>query len=54
MSDSPIEHEDEQDLPEQIAIRLEKRARLNELGDAYPVSLPITHTIDQVRDATQI
>ncbi len=49
MSDSPIEHEDEQDLPEQIAIRLEKRARLNELGDAYPVSLPITHTIDQVR-----
>jgi lysyl-tRNA synthetase class 2 len=51
MSDSPIEHEDEQDLPEQIAIRLEKRARLNELGDAYPVSLPITHTIDQVRDA---
>jgi lysyl-tRNA synthetase class 2 len=51
MSDSPIEHEDEQDLPEQIAIRLEKRARLNELGDAYPVSLPITHTIDQVRAA---
>jgi lysyl-tRNA synthetase class 2 len=51
MSDSPIEHEDEQDLPEQIAIRLEKRARLNELGDAYPVSLPITQTIDQVRDA---
>jgi len=51
MSDSPIEHEDEQDLPEQIAIRLEKRARLNELGDAYPVSLPITHTIDQVREA---
>ena len=51
MSDSPIEHEDEQDLPEQIAIRLEKRERLNQLGDAYPVSLPITHTIDQVRDS---
>jgi lysyl-tRNA synthetase class 2 len=51
MSDSPIEHEDEQDLPEQIAIRLEKRERLNQLGDAYPVSLPITHTIDQVRAA---
>jgi lysyl-tRNA synthetase class 2 len=49
MSESPIEHEDEQDLPEQIAIRLEKRERLNALGDAYPVSLPITHTIDQVR-----
>ena len=51
MSDSPIEHEDEQDLPEQIAIRLEKRERLNQLGDAYPVSLPITHTIDKVRAA---
>ncbi|MFM2184998.1 MAG: hypothetical protein RIS55_646 [Actinomycetota bacterium] len=51
MSDSPIEHEDEQDLPEQIAIRLEKRERLNQLGDAYPVSLPITQTIDQVRAA---
>lgn len=51
MSESPIEHEDEQDLPEQIAIRLEKRERLNALGDAYPVSLPISHTIDQVRAA---
>ncbi|MEY4078545.1 MAG: hypothetical protein RIS80_314 [Actinomycetota bacterium] len=51
MSESPIEHEDEQDLPEQIAIRLEKRERLNALGDAYPVSLPITHTIEQVRAA---
>jgi lysyl-tRNA synthetase class 2 len=39
----------EQDLPEQIAVRLAKRERLNELGDAYPVSLPITHTIEQVR-----
>ncbi len=39
----------EQDLPEQIAVRLAKRERLNELGDAYPVSLPITHTIDEVR-----
>ena len=41
----------EQDLPEQIAVRLAKRERLNELGDAYPVSLPITHTIDGVREA---
>ncbi len=41
----------EQDLPEQIAVRLAKRERLNELGDAYPVSLPITHTIEQVRAA---
>jgi lysyl-tRNA synthetase class 2 len=39
----------EQDLPEQIAVRLAKRERLNELSDAYPVSLPITHTIDEVR-----
>ena len=40
---------DEQDLPEQIAIRLEKRERLNELGEAYPVSLPITHTIEATK-----
>jgi len=43
-------NEDEQDLPEQIAIRLAKRERLIASGvDAYPVSLPITHTIDQVK-----
>ena len=41
--------DDEADLPEQIAIRMAKRERLNELGDAYPVALPITHTIDAVR-----
>jgi lysyl-tRNA synthetase class 2 len=43
--------QEEQDLPEQIAVRLAKRERLNEIGDAYPVSLPITHTIDGVREA---
>ena len=43
-------NEDEQDLPEQIAIRLAKRERILAAGsDAYPVSLPITHTIDQVK-----
>jgi lysyl-tRNA synthetase class 2 len=43
-------NEDEQDLPEQIAIRLAKRERLIASGtDAYPVSLPITHTINQVK-----
>ena len=43
-------NEDEQDLPEQIAIRLAKRERIIASGaDAYPVSLPITHTIDQVK-----
>ena len=40
---------DAEDLPEQIAIRMAKREKLNELSDAYPVSLPITHTIAQVR-----
>lgn len=45
------ELDEEQDLPEQIAVRLAKRDRLNELNDAYPVSLPITHTIDAVREA---
>ncbi len=45
---APIE--DEQDLPEQIAIRMAKRERILASGqDAYPVSLPITHTIDQVK-----
>ena len=39
----------EVDLPEQIEVRLAKRDRLNELNDAYPVSLPITTTIDEVR-----
>jgi lysyl-tRNA synthetase class 2 len=48
MSDE-LNQEFDQDLPEQIEVRLAKRARLNELGDAYPVSLPITHTIDEVR-----
>ena len=46
-----IEQDLEEDLPEQIAVRLAKRERLNEMGDAYPVSLPITHTIDGVREA---
>ena len=40
---------DSEDLPEQIAVRMAKREKLNELSDAYPVSLPITHTIVQVR-----
>jgi lysyl-tRNA synthetase class 2 len=40
---------DSEDLPEQIAIRMAKREKLNELSDAYPVSLPITHTIAEVR-----
>jgi len=43
-------NEEEQDLPEQIAIRLAKRERLIESGaEAYPVAVEITHTIEQVR-----
>jgi len=38
-----------EDLPEQIAVRMAKRERLNELSDAYPVSLPITHTIEATK-----
>jgi lysyl-tRNA synthetase class 2 len=37
------------DLPEQIAVRMQKRERLNQISSAYPVSLPITHTIEAVR-----
>jgi lysyl-tRNA synthetase class 2 len=37
------------DLPEQIAVRMQKRERLNQTSSAYPVSLPITHTIESVR-----
>ena len=51
MSDDLIQTEDafEDDLPEQIAVRLAKRERLNDGGDAYPVSVPVTTTIDAVR-----
>ncbi len=46
MSEQEIEVDD---LPEQIAVRLQKRERLNQTSNAYPVSLPITHTIEAVR-----
>jgi len=51
MSDDLIQTEDafEDDLPEQIAVRMAKRERLNEASDAYPVSVPVTTTIDAVR-----
>jgi len=42
---------DEVDVAEQKAVRLAKRERLiAEGGDAYPVSVPITHTIPAVRE----
>jgi lysyl-tRNA synthetase class 2 len=37
------------DLPEQIAVRMQKRERLNLFGAAYPVKLPITHTIEATK-----
>ncbi|WP_371151512.1 lysine--tRNA ligase [Buchananella felis] len=40
----------ESDVPEQVRVRADKRARLLESGqEAYPVVLPITTTIAQVR-----
>ncbi|WP_367133146.1 lysine--tRNA ligase [Saccharothrix sp. HUAS TT1] len=42
------------DLPEQLRVRREKRARLLERGvDPYPVEVPRTHTLREVRDAHQ-
>jgi lysyl-tRNA synthetase class 2 len=48
MMSNQLENEAE-DLPEQIAIRMQKREKLQELNDAYPVSVPTTHTIAKVR-----
>lgn len=44
-----IEEFEGEDLPEQIAIRMQKRERLNQLSSAYPVTLPITHTIEETK-----
>ncbi|QFZ16350.1 lysine--tRNA ligase [Saccharothrix syringae] len=42
------------DLPEQMRVRREKRARLLERGvDPYPVEVPRTHTLREVREAHQ-
>ncbi len=46
MSEQEIEVDD---LPEQIAVRMQKRERLIDFSSAFPVSLPITHTIEAVR-----
>ena len=41
----------DEDLPEQLRVRREKRDRLLQRGEeAYPVSVPRTHTIAQVRE----
>ena len=42
---------DEDDLPEQLRIRREKReAILNRGADAYPVSVPRTASLKQIRE----
>jgi lysyl-tRNA synthetase class 2 len=53
MTDTPTPPEPtEEELSEQAQVRRAKRDRLIERGDgAYPVSLPITHTIPEVRAA---
>ena len=41
------------DLPEQLRIRREKRERLLAQGtEAYPVSVPVTDTIAEVREVS--
>lgn len=41
----------ESDLPEQMRVRREKRRKLLERGvEPYPVRVPVTHTIEQVRN----
>ena len=43
-------HDPEDDLPEQMRIRRDKRERLAELGiEPYPVGVPVTTTIQAVR-----
>jgi lysyl-tRNA synthetase, class II len=42
----------EDDLPEQMRVRREKRERILAEGrDAYPVSVPVTHAVAEVRSA---
>ncbi|MBL0888186.1 lysine--tRNA ligase [Myceligenerans indicum] len=39
------------DLPEQTRVRREKRMRILARGDAaYPVNVPVTHTVKEIRD----
>ncbi len=53
MTDHPVAPTDpEDDVPEQIRVRREKRQRLLDSGtDPYPVRVPRTHTIQDVRAA---
>ncbi len=48
----PIQPTSDDDLPEQLRIRREKREQLLARGiDPYPVELPRTHTLREIRDA---
>ena len=50
MTDQPVPAEPTaEEISEQKAVRLAKRDRLLENGEAYPVSVPITTTISAVR-----
>jgi lysyl-tRNA synthetase, class II len=50
VSDTPAVPES--DLPEQMRVRRDKRARLLDEGrEPYPVGVPRTHTLTQVREA---
>jgi lysyl-tRNA synthetase class 2 len=50
MSPHPDEHAND-DLPEQMRVRREKRERLLAAGaDPYPVEVPRTHTLRQIRE----
>ncbi len=50
MSETPTTHPDAA-LPEQMKVRREKRAQLLAAGkQAYPVGVPRTHTLEQVRE----
>ncbi len=51
MSDAPIETPADDELPEQMRIRREKRDRILDAGgQAYPVSVARTHSLKQVTD----
>ena len=51
MSNEPPEHP-EHDLPEQMRVRLAKRAEMYDEGqDPYPVTVPRTHSLGEVRAA---
>ncbi|OLT48372.1 lysine--tRNA ligase [Saccharomonospora sp. CUA-673] len=52
MSDIPEHSQSDDDLPEQLRVRRDKRDRLLESGvEPYPVEVPRTHTLAEVRAA---